>query len=99
VNLVHYLIGYDPATERIAAQYPVPRQRLVDIKTVVKADADDPRLAGSYRLTKLQVTRIAGIIGVQAYLRNLDYFFQAFDMPSLEGRWTDLAARRLRRSA
>ncbi len=80
-EISHRLVGYDPASERVAAEYAIPEARLDDAKRVAGVDADDPEAVLCYKLTGAQARAIADAIGIVVDTERLNFYVEGFAIP------------------
>lgn len=81
----HRLVGYDPASKRVAAEYEIPEARLDDAKRVAGVDADDPDAVLCYKLTGTQADAIADAIGIVVDAETLNFYMEGFAEPDRLG--------------
>jgi hypothetical protein len=81
----HRLVGYDPASERVIAEYVIPESRLEHAKRVAGVGADDPDAVLCYKLTGDQTRDIAGMIGIVVESEALNFYLEGFAEPARLG--------------
>jgi hypothetical protein len=77
----HRLVGYDPASERVAIEDKIPDSRLDYAKRVAEVGADDPEAVLCYKLTGAQIRDIAGAIGIVIDAETLNFYMEGFAEP------------------
>jgi len=78
----HRLVGYDPASGRVAAEYEIPESGLDYAKRVAGIGADDPEAVLCYKLTDAQTRAIAGAIGTRVDSGALNFYMEGFAKPA-----------------
>jgi hypothetical protein len=81
----HRLVGYDPASGRVAAEYEIPESKLDYAKRVAGVDADDPDAVLCYKLTGKQTSDVAGAIGIVVEAEALNFYLEGFAEPARLG--------------
>ena len=77
--LAHYLVGYDKQTERVAFEYPIPKEHLYRVKEIARVDTqEDPDAIGCYELSWDQTRAIIELIGCRLKTPYMDYFLEAY---------------------
>jgi hypothetical protein len=79
--ITHRLVGYDPGTGQVAAEYPIPAGRLDFARQVAGVGQDDPQAVLCYRLDPGPACEIAAAIGVDIDPAGLIFFFEGFAAP------------------
>jgi len=77
-DIVHRLVGYDAATERIAFQRDIPRGKLPIVKHLARVAQTDPDAVGAYPLSTAQARDVAGILGIDLPREHLCFFLEPF---------------------
>ena len=80
-SITHRLVGYDPGTGQVAAEYPIPPRRLDFARQVAGVGEDDPQAVLCYRLDPGPARDIAEAIGVEIDPERLIFFFEGFAAP------------------
>jgi len=78
----HRLVGYDPASGQVAAEYEIPEAKLDYAKRVAEVGADDPDTVLCYRLTGQQTCDMAGAIGIVIKADALNFYIEGFAEPA-----------------
>jgi hypothetical protein len=78
----HRLVGYDPASGRVAAECEIPESKLDYVKQVAGVEADDPDAVLCYKLTGQQSRDIAGTIGIVVDADALNFYLEGFAEPA-----------------
>jgi uncharacterized protein YidB (DUF937 family) len=74
----HFLVGYNPISERPVYFLEIPQSKARLLKGVVSFDADDPQGYDSYKLNYSQASHLVALLGVQKLLPNkLEYFIES----------------------
>ena len=74
-ELVHQLVGYDRATDKVVYQHAFPSDEWDTIRKFLRADDDDPSMVDIYPIDEPTVRDIMGII--HGYKRaDVDYFIE-----------------------
>jgi hypothetical protein len=60
----HVVAGYDPRSELIREEHPVPAAALEAVKALAGVPPDDPEAVGIYWLGPDQAARIAAVLGI-----------------------------------
>jgi hypothetical protein len=76
--ITHRLVGYDPGTGQVAAEYPIPAGRLDFARQVAGVGEDDPQAVLCYRLDPGPAREIAEAIAVDIDPAGLIFFFEGF---------------------
>jgi len=77
----HRLVGYSPASGRVAVEYEIPGSKLDHAKRVAGVGADNPDAVLCYRLTGQQTRNIAGAIGIVVKADALNFYMEGFAEP------------------
>jgi hypothetical protein len=77
-RVVHRLVGYDRASERLAFELDIPPDKLDIIKEVAHVDPADIEVIGSYPLKDYEVRDIAAIAAFDLPPGQLDFFLESF---------------------
>jgi hypothetical protein len=70
-----HIVGYDPTTETVAVEYPIPSEMWKDVAALVRANDDDPDYVYNYPLGANDANEIIAILGKSAD-RELSYFLE-----------------------
>lgn len=76
--ILHRLVGYDRATERVADEYAVSDSLLPQAKSLAHVPADDPDAAMCYPLTPAAARDLAGTMMARIDTDRRDYFLEGF---------------------
>ena len=76
-RIIHTLVGYDRATERLAAEFDVPEAVLDRAKRLAGVTANDPDATMCYPLDASCARDLAGILGVGVDTERRDYFLES----------------------
>lgn len=76
MSVVHFLRGYDRATDALSVQYEIPQPLLAWALRSIRLEENDPEAYGVYPLAASQARDVAALIGREPQV--------AKDLPSLE---------------
>jgi hypothetical protein len=80
-SIFHRLVGYDRATQRVAAEHDISDHHLDFVKRVAGVARDDPEAALCYRLNSDQVREIAAVIGITIDADAFNFYLEGFAAP------------------
>ena len=83
---MYHLCGYDKATERLAAEYPIPARFLPTVRAVIEPVPDDRDLVLPYVLTARAVLRLAEVLGRTIDPDRYHYYFEGSDGSDTDAR-------------
>jgi|SRR5208337_272983 len=75
--IVHHLVGYDRATEKVAYQHACPPDEWNTIRKFLRADDDDPSIVDIYPIDEPTIRDMMGVIHSDLPA-DLDYFHRVF---------------------
>lgn len=81
MTVFHRLVGYDKATELVAAQVEIPAEHLDYAKQVAGVGPDDPDAVFCYELNPHKARDIGGAIGAALPSDDLDWFMEGSSEP------------------
>lgn len=103
MRVIHRIVGYDKATDELAAQLDLPAAKLALAKQIASVPPSDPDAAGSYPLSEAEAERLGREIGSVLDLRRYAWFLEPFadwndprDRPQLESVDARIAGRSVR---
>lgn len=82
MSVIHRLVGYDLATDRMREQHDIPFGLLREAFAIAQIGHDDPDAAWSYALTPRQAQRLASLIGAEIAVDAAEFFLEPFATPA-----------------
>ena len=78
--LTYKLVGFDRATEALAATHGIPQDKVPQAKTIAGI-ADNPAIIADWPLSRDQAGAIAGLIGTKINAGNYDWALESDTVP------------------
>ncbi len=69
MSVVHFIRGYDKATEALGVQYEIPEVLIPKAVEYIELEEDDPDIYGVYPLDAGAALSVAELIGVEMQVR------------------------------
>jgi hypothetical protein len=73
----HYLVGYDPVSEKAVFTLEIPQERTSLVTELVQFEEDDPEGYDSYALPIRKALKLLKMLGQPEPVLKLDYFIEA----------------------
>jgi hypothetical protein len=75
-HVQHRIVGYDPASERLAFSFDLPIKALAFLGKFVRFEDDDPDGYDAYKVEYAIVRDVAGMLKIDRPPPQLDYFLE-----------------------
>jgi hypothetical protein len=76
MTVTHKLVGYDRATEWVAAEYDLTPGDFEVIRRIVRVDPADADVIGNYQLDAPTAQEVGRIIGTALDTKRMDFFLE-----------------------